>query len=137
MFDDARLRELSARIDPEHDSPLDLLPLPGVGERFPRADPAMLPRLEPRPADDVQYLHGLLQGLARIEAAGYACLAQLGAPAPAEVLSSGGGASNPAWTRLRERALGLPVRAARQTEAAFGAARLALLGPAAFPRLPP
>ncbi len=137
MFDDARLRELSARIDPERDSPLDLLPLPGVGERFPQADPAMRPRLEPRPADDVEYLHGLLQGLARIEAAGYARLAELGAPRPTEVLSSGGGAANPAWTRLRERALGLPVRAARQTEAAFGAARLALLGTAVFPRLPP
>ncbi len=136
-FDDARLRELSARIDPERDSPLDLLPLPGVGERFPHADPAMLPRLEPRPADDVQYLHGLLQGLARIEAAGYARLAELGAPSPAEVLSSGGGAGNSAWSRLRERALGLPVRAARQTEAAFGAARLALLGTAAFPSRPP
>ncbi len=137
LFDDARLRELSTRIDPEADSPLDLVPLPGMGERFPQANPALLPRLEPRPADDVQYLHGLLQALARIEAAGYARLTQLGAPRPDVVLSSGGGAGNAAWTRLRERALGLPVRAARRTEAAFGAARLALLGTAAFPRTPP
>ena len=137
LFDDARLRELSARIDPERDSPLDLYPLPGVGERFPRADPGMLRRLEPRPCDDADYLHGLLQGLARIEAQGYARFAELGAPRPREVLSCGGGAANPAWTRLRERALGCPVLRARHAEAAFGAARLALLGTRVFPHSPP
>lgn len=137
LFGDARLRELSADIDPEQDSPLDLYPLPGVGERFPLSDPAMAPRLEPRPVDDARYLHGLLQGLARIEAAGYARFAQLGAPEVWEVLSCGGGASNPAWTRLRERALGRPVRRARQNEAAFGAARLALLGTRVFSPSPP
>ncbi|WP_018914625.1 FGGY-family carbohydrate kinase [Thiomonas sp. FB-6] len=137
LFDDQRLRELSARIDPERDSPLDLYPLPGVGERFPRADPGMRPRLAPRPHDDAEYLHGLLQGLARIEAQGYARFAELGAPAPREVLSCGGGAANPAWTRLRERMLGCPVRAARHADAALGAARLALLGMRVFPRSPP
>ncbi len=133
LFDDARLRELSARIDAGQDSPLDLYPLAAPGERFPDADPSRQPRLQPRPADDVQYLHGLLQALARIEAAGYRRLAELGAPAPSEVLSSGGGAANPAWTLLRQRALGLPVRRARHPQAAFGAARLALLGRLAFP----
>lgn len=132
MFGDARLRELSARIDAERDSPLDLLPLPGAGERFPWADPALAPRLQPRPDDDALYLHGLLQGLARIEAAGYARLVELGAPAPRRVLGSGGGAANPAWNRLRERALGVAVMPARDTRAAFGAARLALHGPAVF-----
>lgn len=132
LFGDTRLRELSARIDPEVDSPLDLYPMPGTGERFPIADACHRARLQPRPADDVQYLHGLLQGLARIEAAGYARLAELGAPAPRQVLGSGGGAANPAWTRLRERALGVSVRAARNPQAAFGAARLALHGPAVF-----
>ena len=133
FFDDARLRELSERIDAGQDSPLDLYPLAAPGERFPDPDPTLQPRLQPRPADDVQYLHGLLQALAGIEAAGYRRLVELGAPAPAEMLSSGGGAANPAWTLLRRRALQLPVRRARHTQAAFGAARLALLGSRVFP----
>ena len=132
LFGDQRLRLLSARIDAERDSPLDLYPMAGVGERFPQPDPALTPRLLPRPTDDAQYLHGLLQGLARIEARGYARLAELGAPAPTLVLGSGGGVSNPAWTRLRERALGVPVRGAADTTAAFGAARLALHGSRVF-----
>ncbi len=128
MFSDEELHALSARIDPEADSPLDLYPLPAAGERFPRHDPAMAPRLTPRPRDDAAYLHGLLQALARIEACGYGLLAELGATPATEVLTTGGGTRNPTWTRLRERALGLPVRQAAQTEAAFGAARLALHG---------
>ena len=128
IFSDLELQALSARIDPETDSELDLYPLPAAGERFPLHDPAMAPRLMPRPRDDAAYLHGLLQALARIEAAGYRLLAALGATPPVEVLTTGGGARNPTWTRLRERALGLPVHEAAQTESAFGAARLALRG---------
>jgi sugar (pentulose or hexulose) kinase len=126
LFTDAELQALSARIDPEADSPLNLYPLPAPGERFPLRDPTMQPRLHPRPADDAAYLHGLLQGLARIETAGYVRLVELGATPPCEVMTTGGGARNPVWTRLRERALGLPLRQAKQTDAAFGVARLAM-----------
>ena len=38
------------------------------------------------------------------------------------------GARNAAWTRIRARALGVPVLVAGQTEAAYGAALLALRG---------
>ena len=126
LFSDAEIEALSARIDPEADSPLDLYPLPGWGERFPVNDPEMAPRLAPRPADDAAFLHGLLQGLARIEAAGYSRLVELGATPPTEILSAGGGARNPVYTRLRARAVGLPVRQAATTEASYGAACLAL-----------
>ncbi len=122
------LRSLSARIDPERPSGLDYYPLPGIGERFPRADPGLAPRLEPRPADPARFLHGLLEGLAAIEAEGYGLLVSLGAPRPVRVLTTGGGAANPVWMRLRERALGLPVETARHPEAAYGSARLALGG---------
>lgn len=125
FFSDEQLRRLSARIDPDTDSPLDYYPLPAPGERFPLADPLLAPRLTPRPADDAAFLHGLLQALARIEAQGYARLVELGATPPAEVLTTGGGASNPTWTRLRQRRLGVAVRAAENAEAAVGAARLA------------
>ena len=133
LFTDAQLQALSTRIDPEADSPLDLYPLPAPGERFPVRDPLLPPRLQPRPTDDAAYLHGLLQALASIESAGYRKLADLGATPAAAVFTTGGGARNPAWTRLRERALGLPVHLAPRAQAAFGAARLALRGTRLLP----
>lgn len=45
-----------------------------------------------------------------------------------EVFTAGGGAQNDRWTAIRERVLGVPVRKAEQTEAAYGAALLALKG---------
>ena len=122
------LRTLSDRIDPERPSGLDYYPLPAIGERFPRADPSLAPRLEPRPTDPARFLHGLLEGLAAVEAEGYRRLESLGAPRPVRVLTTGGGAANPVWMRLRERALGIPVETARHPEAAYGTARLALAG---------
>jgi len=126
FFDDDRLAELSGRIDPHQASDLDYYPLPGPGERFPIADPAMPSRIEPRPADDARFLAGLLEGIARIERDGYRLLQTLGAPAPRRILSVGGGADNPQWTQIRSRLLGLPVAPATHREAAFGAAVLAL-----------
>jgi sugar (pentulose or hexulose) kinase len=124
-FSDARLIELSRQIDASSDSPLDYYPLPRPGERFPHNDPNLAPRLSPRPADEVEFLHGLLQGLSRIEAEGYARLAELGATPLQSVTSCGGGAQNPAWQQMRARLLGVPVRQARHTEAAMGTALLA------------
>ena len=125
FFDDRQLAALSARIDPSVESPLDYMPLPGTGERFPANDPALAPRLAPRPANDAEFLHGLLESLARIEARGYALLAELGATPLRRVQTAGGGANNPAWTQIRGRLLGVPVSRAAHTEAAYGAARLA------------
>jgi D-ribulokinase len=127
------IRTLSAGIKPEHPSGLDYYPLPGIGERFPRADPTLVPRLQPRPADPRAFLHGLLEGLAAIEAEGYQRLQSLGAPAPTRVLTTGGGAANSVWTRLRERALEVPVVAAPHQEAAYGTARLVLASDAGTP----
>jgi sugar (pentulose or hexulose) kinase len=127
-FSDAQLVELSARIDPSADSALDYYPLSHPGERFPINDPQFAPRVTPRPADDAQFLHGLLQGLARIEAAGYAKLAELGATPLKSVTTAGGGAQNPVWTRMRERLLGVPLGIADHTEAAYGAALLSRNG---------
>ncbi|MFZ5535982.1 MAG: FGGY-family carbohydrate kinase [Pseudomonadota bacterium] len=127
-FDEARLEALSARIDPRQDSGLDYYPLPAPGERFPVADPALVPRLAPRPEDDARFLHGLLEGMARIELEGYRRLHELGAPWPARVLSMGGGARNPVWTALRARLLGVPVESCPDAIPACGAARLALKG---------
>lgn len=125
-FDDGTLRRLGAALNPDRPTGLDYYPLLVPGERFPLADPHLAPRLTPRPDDPRTFLQGLLEGVARIEAQGYALLQDLGAPAVGAVLSIGGGAQNQAWTRIRERALGVPVVAAQVQEAAVGAAWLAL-----------
>ncbi len=129
FFDDATLATLSQQIDPAQASGLDYYPLPSRGERFPLNDPQMAPRITPRPASDVAFLQGLLEGIARIEARAYALLAERGATPLTQVLSAGGGAKNTAWTAIRQRLLGVPVRAAEHDAAAYGAAWLAKTGP--------
>ncbi len=136
-FADEELEALSAMIDPEQDSGLDYYPLPAAGERFPIHDPQLPPRLTPRPAERHRFLHGLLEGLARVEAMGYARLAELGATPLRAVTSAGGGARNPVLTRLRSRLLGVPVTLAVHQEAAYGAALLARDGTDLFPGATP
>ena len=119
------VRQLSEHIDPQVASPLDYYPLVARGERFPVNDPALEPLLSPRPADDAAFLHGVLESMARIEARGYQLLADRGAPPLRRVLTAGGGAANEQWTAIRQRVLGVPVSAATQGEAAYGAALLA------------
>lgn len=128
FFGDAALAELSARIDGRRASCLEYMPLPAPGERFPVADPALQPRLSPRPNDDVRFLHGLLESMARIERDGYRRLAELGASHPTRVMTMGGGARNLAWTTIRQRLLGVPVETCPEAMPACGAARLALKG---------
>ncbi|KAF5206716.1 Carbohydrate kinase, partial [Thalictrum thalictroides] len=128
IFTDKQLDELSEQIDPTESSHLDYYPLPAVGERFPVADLEMAPRLHPRPTNDAEYLHGILESIARIEAKAYGLLKDLGTNSVEEVFTAGGGAKNEKWRKIRERVLGLPVRRAIQTEAAYGAALLALKG---------
>ncbi|MGP1382671.1 MAG: FGGY-family carbohydrate kinase [Thainema sp.] len=125
FFSSAELQALSLQIDPEQDSGLDYYPLTKSGERFPINDPNLPPRMTPRPDDPVQFLQGLLEGMARIEAQGYARLQQLGASPLRQVFTAGGGAQNQVWTKLRSRYLGVPVFPSVQTEAACGTALLA------------
>ncbi|KAF4375456.1 hypothetical protein F8388_024115 [Cannabis sativa] len=128
LFTDEQLVKLSEQINPMESSPLDYYPLKSAGERFPVADPKMVPRLHPRPESDVEFLHGILESIARIEAKAYNLLKDLGASKVDEVFTAGGGSKNEKWTKIRERVLGLPVNRATQTEAAYGAALLALKG---------
>ena len=125
FFSDDQLSELSRQICVDRPSGLELRPLPSIGERFPVDDPLLEPVLEPRPVSDALYLQALLEGLVRIEVAGWKRLQQLGAPPPQRVISLGGGARNPQWRRLRQQALGVPVLNRPQLNAATGMARLA------------
>lgn len=128
FFDDAALATLSQQIDPSQDSGLDFYPLPSRGERFPVNNPQMVPRTTPQPESDVAFLHGLLEGIARIEARAYALLVEMGATPLTHVLTAGGGANNTTWTAIRQRLLGVPVQAAAHDAAAYGAAKLAKMG---------
>ena len=127
LFDADALTRLSERIDASVESPLDYYPLRKPGERFPINDPTLQPRLDPRPDDDVAYLHGLLESIARIERAGYRCISDLGGSMPTKIFTAGGGAHNVPWAKIRRRVLGVPIDTAPTTEASVGAARLALM----------
>ncbi len=125
FFNKSELKELSRQIDPESDSGIVLRPMISRGERFPINDPYLEPILEPRPISDSLFLHAMLEGLTLVELKGWEKLTNLGAPPPKRVITLGGGAQNPQWRRLREKALGIPV-ITMKTPPAKGVALLAL-----------
>ncbi len=126
FFAPDELARLSAGIEPDQDSGLDYYPLLRPGERFPINDPDLPPRLTPRPDEPARFLHGLLQGIARIEAQCFGALEQRGAGQVKRILTVGGGAGNETWRRIREREIGVPIENASGDEASIGAALLAL-----------
>ena len=130
FFNDKNLVELSRQINPESDSGLMFRPLTFQGERFPIDDPYLEPILEPRPVSDSLFLHGILEGLARIEAQGWEKFKSMNVEIPKKIITIGGGAGNPQWRRIRERLIGIPIKTCSK-QAAEGVARLAL---EAFPR---
>jgi sugar (pentulose or hexulose) kinase len=124
-FSNDELALLSETINPMMDSPLQYYPLTKPGERFPIQDPNKQPCLEPRPTSRVEYLHGILQGIAMVERDAYSALEELGASKLQQVLTAGGGSKNLMWTAMRQRLLGVETISALNAEAAFGAALLA------------
>lgn len=128
FFTNAELENLSSQIDAEKESPLDYYPLLKAGDRFPINDPNLPPRLEPRPENPAEFLHGLLESIARIEAKGYQLLQQKGATPLTRVYTAGGGAKNLTWTNIRARHLPAPILQPRHAEAAYGTALLAMRG---------
>lgn len=131
-FSNDELKELSAKIDPSTDSPLQYYPLTKIGERFPVADSEKKPILEPVPSSRAEYLHGLLQSIGDVEREGFSILQELGAPPPTTIYTCGGGSNNAMWSALRQRRLqvrfgssDIHVTKAESTEASYGAALLA------------
>lgn len=127
-FTDTQIDQLTRQMRPRQSTGLDYYPLLRPGERFPVNDSSLPPRLSPRPYDDSRFFQALLEGIARIEQAGYQLLHRLGAPAVKRVISIGGGAVNEPWRQIREAALGVPVTRAAHQEAAYGVALLAKEG---------
>jgi len=126
LFEGQALVELSAQIDPAIESDLDYYPLNKPGERFPVNDPELQPRLTPRPANDVDFLHGILESVARIERQGYVAIEQHGGPRPQQLFTAGGGAGNPVWTAIRARVVGVNTQKTALPEACVGIARLVM-----------
>lgn len=124
-FKPEQMQDMSLMIDPDNLTDMDYYPLPAIGERFPVNDPDMEARLEPLPGDSVTFFQAILEGIANIEARGYALLTELGAPALTSVRSTGGGSKNQAWTRLRGNILGVPMIQAQSKLSAYGTALIA------------
>jgi sugar (pentulose or hexulose) kinase len=125
-FNESQLSALTPQLQPQHPTGLDYYPLLTPGERFPLNDASLQPRLEPRPADDVEFFQGMLEAMTRIEYEGYRKLQQLGAPWPQKILTAGGGSINQAWMQMRRQLLQAPVSRAEHADACYGAAILAM-----------
>lgn len=125
FFTDEQIKRLSCQIEPSTESSLNYYPLSKPGDRFPINDPTLPPRLKPRPDNPVDFLHGLLESIARIELKGYQLLQNLGATELTKVYTAGGGAVNPTWTAIRARHLQVPLISPVHTAAAYGTALLA------------
>lgn len=125
FFSTEALNTLSQQISLEQANPYSYYPLLKPGERFPINDPDLLPCLDPRPENPVEFLYGLLDSIARIETTGYQLLQTLGATPLTRVYTAGGGAKNTTWSSLRHRHLQVPVLSSQQTQAAYGTALLA------------
>lgn len=61
-FSNEQLQQLTQQMDISKSSGLAYYPLTKPGERFPVNDPQLQPQLEPRPADDALFLHGVCEG---------------------------------------------------------------------------
>ncbi|MCF6218623.1 MAG: FGGY-family carbohydrate kinase [Gammaproteobacteria bacterium] len=127
-FSDEQLRTFSQKIDTDNPTELDYYPLLSPGERFPICDPKLPPQMEPRPADEVQFLQGLLEGMSQIEWQAYQRLMEFGAPYPTTIRSAGGGADNQPWKTMRQQLLKVKMCDAKHQQAAYGSALLALRG---------
>lgn len=135
FFSDQQIQDLTPLLRPDTPTGLDYYPLPATGERFPVSNPELTGRLEPRPDDDVIFFQGMLEGIAKIEAQAYQLLAELGAPYPLSLRTTGGGAQNEAWTQMRTNYLNTRMLIATHTEAAFGTALLAKQATSLSPHL--
>lgn len=122
------MAELSVDIDPAAPAQFDYYPLVQAGERFPIADPTLSPRMSPIPPRRSDFLKEIFEGIAGVEALGYAKLAELGAPELKTVRSVGGGAKDKAFSAIRRKRLGVAFLQPTSSEAAYGAARLARYG---------
>jgi hypothetical protein len=127
-FSQQELDAMTPKLHPEKPTGFHYYPLLTPGERFPHNDPDKAPILKPRPDDNLEFFQAMLEGIADIEAEGYAKLQQLGASKAKQVYTTGGGSVSHPWSTIREIKLGLPVLNPQHSEASMGTAMLAKQG---------
>jgi len=125
FFSDLEIKELSQQINPRKKTALNYLPLNSQGERFPTHDPFLKPIIKPRPVSDALFLHGLLEGLAKIELKGWQKIKTLSGYFPKKIITIGGGSKNPQWKSIREKTLKIPITNSNKSTS-FGSALIAL-----------
>ena len=114
------------RLDPDPADRARLLPAAGDGRALPGQRPRDgLAARGPGRRTTRRSSRACSRASRGAEGTGYRRLAELGAPSLRSVRTVGGGAANRAWARIRARVLGVPLEAARSTEAAYGTALLA------------
>lgn len=125
-FTDDQMTDMQQSLDFSQPTELSYYPLNGPGERFPINDATLKPCLTPRPDDDVVFFQAILEAITDIECRGYQLLYDLGAAKPQTLFSCGGGSENRKWRKKRAETLNIPISQPKNTEAAYGAALLAV-----------
>ncbi|MFL2801697.1 MAG: FGGY-family carbohydrate kinase [Paracoccaceae bacterium] len=118
---------LSKDINPNNISGLEYYPLTKVGERFPKNDPKLKPCLTPRPKNEALFLHGLFEGMAKIEKKSYDAISQLGGFFPNHIFTVGGGSTNMVWEKIRIKIIKTKISPGKNVEAAVGTAKIPFL----------
>ena len=126
-FSKNQIINLSKEINPNNSSGLEYYPLANIGERFPENNPERKPKLIPRPNDETLFLHGLLEGMAKIEKKSYEVIHQLGGSFPEHIITVGGGSKNLVWEKIRMRIIKTKISSGINIEAAVGAAKIPFL----------
>ena len=124
-FDQMQLSQLTKNLHPDELLNLGYYPLLSKGERFPVSDTEKAPLLTPRPESNVDFFQAMLEGVSDIEVTAYQLLSKLSGTDVNNVITMGGGSANKAWQMIRQNKLQIPVKAASNTEAAYGSALLA------------
>ena len=126
-FSKNQITNLSKEINPNNSSGLEYYPLANIGERFPENNPECKPKLIPRPNDETLFLHGLLEGMAKIEKKSYEVIHQLGGSFPDHIITVGGGSKNLVWEKIRMRIIKTKISSGKNVEAAIGTAKIPFL----------
>lgn len=103
-------------------------PLAGVGERFPRMDPAFTGVLPEFERGSLAFYAALLEGVAFVEREGLEKLQALGLEQQGSLWVTGGGNRSELWLRIRASVLNRPLAISRYPQPAVGAAILAAAG---------
>ena len=125
LFAGADLDRLTTLAAERPQSTVVTYPLVSKGERFPFVAAEAHRFTLGEPADDVDAYAAVLRGVAFVERLCFDYLDLLGAPTDGTVTTTGGGARNRYWTRLRATVLDRPISVPRDADPAAGMALLA------------